>query len=123
MRTISPTNRLSRRAFVRGLGIGGALVAAPELWVPPAVAGTGDPEQLHVQFGGDASREVVVSWATPVQVRRPRLRLGLADGRSGAPFRPTRARTSTQKAARRSLPIMLVCMTWSRIPATATRSS
>jgi hypothetical protein len=42
---------LSRRAFVRGLGIGGVLVAAPELWLQPAVAGTADPEQLHLQFG------------------------------------------------------------------------
>src|SRR5215470_1095130 len=74
---------VSRRAFVRGLGIGGVLVAAPELWLQPAVAGTADPEQLHLQFGSDASREVVVSWVTPVQVRRPRLRLGLGNGDFG----------------------------------------
>jgi hypothetical protein len=43
------------------------------------VAGTADPEQLRLQFGSDASREVVVSWVTPVQVNRPRLRLGLGD--------------------------------------------
>src|SRR5215472_11474066 len=70
---------VSRRAFVRGLGIGGVLVAAPELWIQPAVAGTADPEQLHLQFGEDASREVVVSWVTPVQVRKPRLRLAEGD--------------------------------------------
>src|SRR5262249_25162276 len=67
---------LSRRAFVRGIGIGGVLIAAPELWLQPAVAGSPDPEQIHLQFGGDASGEVVVSWATPAQVRQPRLRLG-----------------------------------------------
>jgi len=67
---------VSRRAFVRGLGIGDVLVAAPELWLQPAIAGTTDPEQLHLQFGEDASREVVVSWVTPVHVSRPRLRLG-----------------------------------------------
>jgi 3',5'-cyclic AMP phosphodiesterase CpdA len=70
---------ISRRAFVRGLGVGGVLVAAPELWLQPAIADTADPEQLHLQFGTDASREVVVSWVTPVQVRNPQLRLGLAD--------------------------------------------
>ncbi|WP_247197680.1 metallophosphoesterase family protein [Streptomyces sp. GESEQ-35] len=31
---------------------------------------------LHLQFGADASREVVVSWQTPVPVRRPRVLLG-----------------------------------------------
>ena len=70
---------LSRRAFVRGLGVGGVLVAAPELWLQPAAAGTAEPEQIHLQFGEDASREIVVSWVTPVRVRRPRLRLGLHD--------------------------------------------
>ena len=74
---------VSRRAFVRGLGIGGVLVAAPELWLQPAIAGTANPEQLHLQFGSDASREVVVSWATPVQVRQPRVRLGLKNGGFG----------------------------------------
>ena len=63
--------------------MGGVLVAAPDLWLQPAIAGTADPEQLHLQFGGDASREVVVSSTTPVQVRRPRLRLGLDDRSSG----------------------------------------
>src|SRR5207247_7351436 len=78
---MAPT--VSRRAFVRGLGIGGVLVAAPDLWLQPAITGTADPEQLHLQFGEDASREVVVSWVTPVQVSRPRLRLGMKDGGFG----------------------------------------
>src|SRR5690349_4758576 len=74
---------VSRRAFVRGLGVGGVLVAAPELWLQPATAGTPDPEQLHLQFGDDASHGVVVSWVTPLQVSRPRLRLGTKDGGFG----------------------------------------
>lgn len=49
---------------------------APALVREPAVAGAPAPEQLHVQFGAEASREVVVSWATPQRVSRPRLRLG-----------------------------------------------
>lgn len=60
MRTNSGRRSVSRRAFVRGLAAGGVLVAAPDLWVQPAVAGTADLEQLHLQFGSDASREVVV---------------------------------------------------------------
>jgi 3',5'-cyclic AMP phosphodiesterase CpdA len=59
------------------------LVAAPELWFQPDAVGAPDPEQLHLQFGGDASREVVVSWVTPVSVRRPRLRLGNSEGSFG----------------------------------------
>ena len=76
--------KLSRRDFVRTVGAGSLLVAAPDLWFQPDAAGTPDPEQLHLQFGGDASREVVVSWATPTSVRRPRLRLGT--GRPGVGF-------------------------------------
>jgi hypothetical protein len=46
----------------------------------------GDPVQtprvqgLHLQFGGDASREVVVSWFTLQSVDRPRVFLGRPDG-------------------------------------------
>jgi hypothetical protein len=57
-------NSLSRRTFVRAAGAAGLLLAAPEIWVQPAIAGTPDPEQIHLQFGSDASREVTVSWAT-----------------------------------------------------------
>jgi hypothetical protein len=79
---------VSRRAFVRGLGLGGLALAsvpsliprigyaAPEVWLQPQVVGASPPEQLHLQFGRDASREMVVSWATQESVKRPRLRLG-----------------------------------------------
>jgi hypothetical protein len=75
---------LSRRDFIRGLGATGVgLAAAPALWIQPDGVGTGAPEQVHLQFGGDASREVVVSWVTPTAVRRPLLRLGTAEGGFG----------------------------------------
>src|SRR6202171_4353572 len=74
---------LSRRAFVRTIGAGGLFLAAPELWLQADVVGTADPEQIHLQFGGDASREVTVSWATPTSVRHPRLHLGLRHGGGG----------------------------------------
>ena len=70
-------NTLSRRAFVRAVGAGSLALATPALWFQADAAGTSDPEQLHLQFGRDASREVVVSWATAGPVRHPRLRLGL----------------------------------------------
>jgi hypothetical protein len=59
------------------------MIAAPEIWLQPAIAGTPDPEQIHLQFGTDASREVTVSWATPLSVQNPRVRLELLDGGSG----------------------------------------
>ncbi|MBV9602051.1 MAG: metallophosphoesterase family protein [Chloroflexi bacterium] len=72
---------LSRRTFVRSAGATGLLLAAPELWVQPAIAGTPDPEQIHLQFGSDASREVTVSWATPASVQHPRVNLALSGDR------------------------------------------
>src|SRR5215813_8623632 len=39
----------------------------------PGVAG------LHLQFGGDASTEVVVSWHTPTPVTKPRVEFGTPD--------------------------------------------
>ena len=71
-----PSN-LTRRDFIRGIsaaGVGLAATpllggsqafAAPEVWLRAATMSPGDPEQLHLQFGSDASREVVASWVTP----------------------------------------------------------
>jgi hypothetical protein len=86
-----PPTDLTRRDFIRGIsaaGVGLAATpllggsqafAAPELWLQPGTVSTGNPEQLHLQFGADASREVVASWVTPTPVRRPILRLGTAE--------------------------------------------
>ena len=46
----------------------------------PDAAGTPAPEQVHLQFGADASRQVAVSWTVAATVARPRLRFGLARG-------------------------------------------
>src|SRR5215831_13677690 len=83
--------RLSRRAFLKGVGAGGASLAVgtmvarpvfaetPELWLKPgAVAEL--PAQLHLQFGRNAAEEMVASWSTTVPVARPRLRLGTSPG-------------------------------------------
>ncbi len=50
----------------------------------PDAAGAPAPEQVHLQFGADASGQVAVSWAAPAAVARPRLRFGQADGQPGA---------------------------------------
>lgn len=88
-------NGISRRRFLQGVGVAGAAVAAsplldagravagPTLLRQPAVTGAPIAEQLHVQFGSDASREAAVSWAAATRVVRPRLRLGGGDGELG----------------------------------------
>src|SRR5258708_5278418 len=83
---------LSRRRLLAAAGLGGATVAA-SLVAPrdgeaapaareeagpltaPAVAG------LALEFGGDGTTEVVVSWQTVESVRRPRVLVGRLDGK------------------------------------------
>ena len=79
---------LSRRKLLAAAGIGGAAVVAaslvrtgdaeaalpsrqsPDPVASPPVAG------LHLQFGADASSEMVVSWHTLQPVQNPRVVLG-----------------------------------------------
>ena len=86
------SRELSRRKLLAAAGIGGGVVAAASVFgtgeakaaraaspsfdpvVTPPVAG------LHLQFGADASSEMVVSWHTLQPVRRPRVLLGSLDG-------------------------------------------
>jgi hypothetical protein len=59
----------------------------------PAARGDGTPEQIHLTWGDDPARSMVVSWASPGQAVRPRVRIGqrvipaqqraYTDGRSG----------------------------------------
>jgi Purple acid Phosphatase, N-terminal domain/Calcineurin-like phosphoesterase len=42
----------------------------------PAARGDGTPEQIHLTWGDDPARSVVVSWASPDQAVRPRVRIG-----------------------------------------------
>ncbi|MFE9551974.1 purple acid phosphatase family protein [Streptomyces sp. NPDC006703] len=85
----------SRRTVLRGTAAAGALAAVPAsalLWSRPAVAGTPGPEQVHLQYGNEPSREMTVSWASGASVRRPRLRLGTPHGGFG---RTVQAETRT----------------------------
>ena len=86
---------LSRRGFLTTAGVAGVGVAlGPILGAPPALAsaGTGpagrtDPVStpgvngLHVQFGADTAREMVVSWHTLSPVAGATVMLGDAGGR------------------------------------------
>ncbi|MGN6678936.1 MAG: purple acid phosphatase family protein, partial [Streptosporangiaceae bacterium] len=50
----------------------------------PDAVGVPAPEQVHLQFGADASRQVAVSWAVAATVARPRLRFGPAEAGPGS---------------------------------------
>jgi len=100
---------LSRRAVLGAAGAGAAGAAGsvllpgaasaspgPSLWIRPGAAGAPDVHGLHLQFGADASREVVVSWSTPTSVARPRVLFGTDDDGFG---RTVSADTTTYRDA------------------------
>jgi hypothetical protein len=84
---------LSRRKLLAAAGMcGGAATiasvlpvglaqAAPAPRTPADPVATSPVAGLHLQFGGDASSEVVVSWHTLQTVRDPRVMVGGLDGR------------------------------------------
>ncbi len=82
--------QLSRRMLLAAAGLaGGAAVvgSVAEAAGAEAVAGSPDPAMaapvagLHLQFGADASSQMVVSWHTQQPVRRPRVLVGRMDGK------------------------------------------
>lgn len=64
---------VSRRQVLQG---GVLLAGGAMFWRQPAVAAAPPVEQVHLQFGTDTARTMVVSWATRQSVRRPRVRFG-----------------------------------------------
>lgn len=77
---------VSRRSFIGGAGVtaGGLMVASgPVLWQQAARAGTVTAEQVHLTYGADPTREVVVSWVTPTSVSNPKVLVGTAAGGFG----------------------------------------
>jgi 3',5'-cyclic AMP phosphodiesterase CpdA len=84
---------LSRRRLIAAAGIaGGAIVTASFVGTGDAAAAPSSPPSpdplatppvagLHLQFGADASSEMVVSWHSLQPVRNPRVVLGRLDGR------------------------------------------
>ncbi|MFE0027535.1 purple acid phosphatase family protein [Amycolatopsis sp. NPDC059021] len=88
------TTHFSRRGFLATAGAAGAALAAVPLAseaaadpAPEATTTGGDPARtpavagLHLQFGADASAEVVVSWHSLQPVHHARALLGHPDGR------------------------------------------
>jgi hypothetical protein len=79
---------LSRRQLLAAAGMAAAasLVGAGKAEAAAPLRGASDPVMappvhgLHLQFGADASSEVVVSWHTLQPVRRARVVLGRPDG-------------------------------------------
>ncbi len=88
-----PSLDLSRRTLLAAAGLGaGAAMAASVIATDPAQAAAApharpDPAAtppvagLHLQFGADASSEVVVSWHTLQSAANPRVVFGGLDGR------------------------------------------
>ena len=91
-----PQKNLSRRAALGLLGAAGAGTAAvPLLGTASAAAGRPGPaptpaaggvtpvQGLHLTFGSDPAREMVVSWLTAAPVQRPRVLYGTLEGGFG----------------------------------------
>ncbi len=81
-----PRFELSRRRLLAAAGVGGAALIGPREsqagQSPPGSPPPGPPVSgLHLQFGADASSEVVVSWHAAQPVGRPRVIIGRLDGR------------------------------------------
>jgi hypothetical protein len=84
---------LSRRKLIAAAGVAGAaIVAASLIQTGDAEAASPSSEEpnpvttppvagLHLQFGADASSEMMVSWHTLQLVRNPRVVLGRLDGK------------------------------------------
>jgi hypothetical protein len=84
---------LSRRKLLAAAGIGGAAAVAASLvgsggaQAAPFESRSSDPVTtppiagMHLQFGADASSEIVVSWHTLQPVQNPKVLLGHLDGK------------------------------------------
>ena len=81
---LSRRKLLEAAGLVSGVAVGGGFAAASEAEaaeVSAERAGAPPVSGLHLQFGADASAQVVVSWHTLKPVRQPRVLLGGLDGR------------------------------------------
>jgi hypothetical protein len=86
-----------------GVGLGAGAVAlfgtsrrGPDLWTQPGRSGAQPVGGLHLQFGRDASSEVVVSWHTTDPVSNPRVMAGTSTAGLG---RTVPAETRTYRDA------------------------
>ena len=109
---------LSRRKLLAAAGIGAGIAAgtsligtkdgeaaAPSPQFPDPVA-TPPVSGLHLEFGSDASAEMVVSWHTLQPVRNPSVLLGHLDGELEQAVEGEAASYTMQSQARPFTPIM-----------------
>ena len=85
-----------------GVGVGGAVLlqsrnGGPQPWLRPDRSDAPRVGGLHLQFGADASSEVVVSWFTDAPVTNPRAMLGMPGDGFG---RTVQAETRTYRDAK-----------------------
>jgi hypothetical protein len=74
-----PLLPVSRRRFLVGAGAAGLAAGAVPLTASSraqAATPDGTPEQIHLTWGEDPTRSVVVSWASAAQAIHPRVHLG-----------------------------------------------
>jgi Purple acid Phosphatase, N-terminal domain/Calcineurin-like phosphoesterase len=84
----SSSPAVSRRGFLTGAGVAGLAAAATPLApsrTARAATADGTPEQIHLTWGDDPSRSVVVSWASAAQSVNPRVIFGHAAERRTVP--------------------------------------
>src|SRR5450830_575826 len=92
MQNDEPNLQISRRKLLAAAGFGGAAItvggmATEAAHSAPIAVRTIDPVAtppvagLHLQFGADASTQVVASWHTLQPVHNPRVILGRLDGK------------------------------------------
>jgi hypothetical protein len=95
----APEGGIDRRRLLKLGGLAGVAVASTsllragpasaaarpglQLRKQPDQAGAPAADQLHLTFGADTSRSMVVSWSTPGPVRNPQVRYGTAAGGHG----------------------------------------
>jgi len=110
---------LSRRRLLAAAGVGGGMAlassmvrAAPAelqlvLGLSHDPAATPPVAGLHLQFGADASSQMVVSWHTLQPVQRPRVLLGRLDGRLEQTVAAATARRAETSPRRPSFPFTM----------------
>ncbi|MGH2758101.1 MAG: purple acid phosphatase family protein [Actinomycetota bacterium] len=85
---------ISRRRFLQGaLAAGAASVIGPTLWRQSVDAVTVPALSPHLSYGADARTQMVVSWSSPVSVRRPILRYRPLGARAWSSALPAETRT------------------------------
>ncbi|HTQ06169.1 MAG TPA: metallophosphoesterase family protein [Polyangiaceae bacterium] len=75
----SAADGISRRGFLTGVaGFAAAATEVTKAGTAKAAAPDGTPEQIHLTWGDDPSRSVVVSWASLARAVKPRVLYGIS---------------------------------------------